>query len=115
MSETCEKTLRELAERYARAVTYKTIHDTRIDLCRAGGGVVNLEEAKAEANRWLDHLTWTRFRARTVQRAARLAREGDRCGAKRLLDTVDSSPRVYDGSRLEEAVRVILEALEGES
>jgi len=71
---------------------------------------VNIEEAKAECLRWLSHLGVQRARSEEMQRLAARRREGtiDAHDAKRELAKLDRGVTVYDGAKLEQAVKVLL-------
>ena len=75
--------------------------------CEAGP--MTPSEAREECSRWLAHLDHQRERTMLMQQAAALARAGDKIAAREICDRVDRTPRVYDGARLEQAVRVLLE------
>lgn len=47
----------------------------------------------------------------TLQKAATYARRGDRKEALRLKSSIDNQPKVYDGARLEPAVKLMVKAL----
>ncbi len=67
---------------------------------------MNIDEAIAEAERWLRHLRQQEERSRKMQQLATLAREGPdgHAKAQRELKRLDKRNTVYDGARLSEAV-----------
>lgn len=71
---------------------------------------MTLTEAKAECQRWFSYLGKQRERAEAIQRLAARRREGtiDAAAAKRELALLDRSVTVYDGARLEQAVKCLL-------
>lgn len=72
---------------------------------------MKLEEAKAECERWLAHLDHQRERALNMQRIATAVRNGeiDQEEARRRVRRHDGiTPVVYDGARLEQAVKLLL-------
>lgn len=69
------------------------------------------DEAIEICNRWFAHNDRQRWKAERMLEAARLAKQGDRNGALRIRSEVDSSPVVFDGERLEEAVKCLLKEI----
>lgn len=54
---------------------------------------------------WFAYIERQRLKSIEVQKLATMARNGQQAEAQRRLRQIDSSPTVYDGSRLEPAVR----------
>lgn len=73
---------------------------------------MTLDEAKAEGQRWLDHLKRQEEKSAALQKIASDIRrkEIDATEGRRLLRTVDDrcSVTVYDGSRLADAVKLLI-------
>ena len=70
------------------------------------------EEAIEVCNGWFDYLESQKEKARRLQEAATLARNGNQEEARKIVRQIDNQPRVYDGARLEPAVRRLIELLE---
>jgi len=72
---------------------------------------MKLAEAKAECERWFAHLDRQREKTKAIQQLAADRREG-RCdkeeGQRRLRRIDGAGITVYDGARLEQAVKVLL-------
>ena len=68
------------------------------------------DEAIEICQGWLDHLDRTRERAIQMQKLASKARKGPEQAkeAQREMRMLQGSPRVYDGARLEPAVRHLM-------
>lgn len=65
--------------------------------------------AIAICNEWFNYLDRQRDRARKVQELAAMARAGDGLEARKRLRQMDhESVTVYDGGRLEPAVRALI-------
>ena len=73
---------------------------------------MTLDEAKAECGRWLAHLKRQEERSVALQKLAAERRAGtcDDAEKRRRLADLDrqAGVTVYDGARLEQAVRVLL-------
>lgn len=73
---------------------------------------MTLEEAKAEAQRWLDHLKRQEEKSVAIQKIAGAVRrkEIDHYEGKRQLRAIDNTcgVTVYDGAKLAEAVRLLV-------
>ena len=63
------------------------------------------DEAIEICESWFAHLARQAEKTKTLQQAAGLARRGEVQAARRLKNSVDRQPRVFDGARLEPAVR----------
>lgn len=63
------------------------------------------EEAIAICETWFSHIEDERKRCVEMQRLAAMSRSGQGEEARRLMAKLDRTPRVYDGARLEPAVR----------
>ena len=70
------------------------------------------EEAIEVCNGWFAYLESQKEKARRLQEAATLARNGNQEEARKIVRQIDNQPRVYDGARLEPAVRRLIELLE---
>ena len=68
-----------------------------------------IERAIEFCEQWFAYLERQKQDSITLQKAATLARSGDREGARRLKSQVDSAPRVFDGSRLYPAVKTLID------
>lgn len=74
---------------------------------------MDISEAKAEGARWLAHLENEKEKAAKLAALAGKRRRGemDRETARREVEAIQGrGVRVYDGARLAEAVRVLIEA-----
>lgn len=73
---------------------------------------MNLTEAKAECQRWLDYLEAQKEKAASLGRLAAERRRGNMTldEAKVLMRSIDDrmSVRVYDGAKLAEAVKLLI-------
>ena len=72
---------------------------------------MNIDEAKKECQRWLDYLAREERRSLELQKLATDRRSG-KCDDKekdRRLAAINRSPVVYDGARLADAVRTLME------
>jgi hypothetical protein len=73
---------------------------------------VNLTEAKAECQRWLDYLEAQKEKATEMGKLAAQRRRGTMTlgEAKVLMQSIDDrmSVRVYDGAKLAEAVKLLI-------
>ncbi len=58
------------------------------------------QELKKAVGGWLKHIEHQKWKAETLQKAAALARKGDKMGAMKLKGTVDRAPRVHDAGAL---------------
>lgn len=73
--------------------------------------IMNLDEAKEECQRWFAYLDRQRHKAESLQRLAAERRAGtcDENEARRRLRQINGhGVTVYDGAKLEKAVRVLL-------
>lgn len=77
---------------------------------------MNNREAIDICRGWLAHLDRQREKTLKMQRLAAKARKGpeEAREAQREMRQIDRQPRVYDGARLEPAVKHLIKALEGE-
>ena len=75
---------------------------------------IKLDEAISICEEWFRHLDRQAQKAVTLQKAASLARAGKIDEARRLKNTVDRAPKVYDGARLRPAVEHLIAALDRE-
>jgi len=66
------------------------------------------QEAISICENWFSYLKQQEQDTITLQRAAALARKGDREGANRLKSSVDNQPRIYDGATLLPAVQFLV-------
>ena len=73
---------------------------------------MNLIEAKAECQRWLDYLDRQKEKSVAIQKLAAERRQGkcDEDEGRRRLRSIDDrcSLTVYDGARLAEAVAILV-------
>lgn len=71
--------------------------------------IMTLDEALDECERWFAHLNQQRTKSVRIQQLASLARTGPEghAQAKKELRQIDKHPKVYNGDRLEEAVKVL--------
>jgi len=71
---------------------------------------MNIEEAKAECNRWLAYLEKQKEKSIIVQELAKDVRLGKISSdhAKKRLRDIDRGVTVYDGAKLAEAVKLLL-------
>lgn len=71
------------------------------------------QEAIEICNGWLSHLDRQREKTIRMQQLAAKARKGPEQAkeAQRELRKIDNQPKVYDGARLESAVRHLISAL----
>lgn len=69
---------------------------------------MNTAEAIAICEAWFAHNEAERARSVEMQRLATMARSGQGDEARRLMAQIDRSPRVFDGARLEPAVRHLI-------
>ena len=72
--------------------------------------MTNLEAIEI-CERWFRHLENQRQKSLVLQKAAALARQGNQAEARRLKNSVDRQPKVFDGATLEPAVRHLCKAL----
>ena len=71
---------------------------------------MNLREAQDECNRWLAYLEDQKARSLALQKLAADVRKGlDKAEVHRRRATIDNSITVYDGTKLSEAVKFLLE------
>jgi len=71
---------------------------------------MNITEAKAECQHWLDYLDRQRENSAAIQKISSDVRKG-KCSeddARRRIATIDHNPVVYDGAKLAEAVKTLL-------
>lgn len=73
---------------------------------------MKVAEAIEVCEAWFAHNEADRARAVEMQRLASMARSGQGDEARRLMAQIDRSPRVFDGSRLEPAVRTLIGAVQ---
>ena len=73
-----------------------------------------LADAIQTCRDWFAHLERQRAKTLRLQQLAILARKGpeEAKQAQKELRQIDRQPRVYDGARLEPAVRLLIDALE---
>ena len=69
---------------------------------------MKLKDAIEGAEKWFNYLERQKQNTVTLQKAAALARQGDKEGALKLKSQVDNQPRVYDGANLEPSVRALI-------
>lgn len=71
---------------------------------------MNDDEALAICGEWIRYLERQKAKAEEMSRLATLARSGPEgaAEAKRKLRQIDKQPTVYDGARLEPAVRHLM-------
>lgn len=77
--------------------------------------MMTLTEARHECRRYLDYLKQEEAKSLALQKLAADRRAGisdDREKDRRMRDIMGSSPTVYDGANLAEAVKVLLNATE---
>lgn len=74
---------------------------------------MTLDEALETCRAWFDHLERQKVRTAALQRAARLARDGEPERARKIVKNLDRQPRVFDGARLRPAVEHLITELEG--
>lgn len=67
------------------------------------------EEAIEICEKWLDHIEAQKQRATEVQKVAAMARTGQQEEAQRRLRQIDNSVTVYDGARMEPAIRHLVD------
>lgn len=67
------------------------------------------EEAIGICERWFAHLEQQRQKSIEIQKLVALARKGHQAEAQRRLRQIDRDPVVYDGARLEPAVRFLVD------
>lgn len=72
---------------------------------------MTVDEAIEICEAWFAHNAADRARSVEMQRLASMARSGQGDEARRLMAQIDRSPRVFDGSRLEPAVRALIGAV----
>ena len=70
---------------------------------------MNKIEAIEECNRYLAHLDEQRKRSVRMQELARMARNGQEKEAQRELRQIDRGITVFDASKLEQAIKKLLE------
>ena len=70
------------------------------------------DEAIRICERWFTHLANQQEKSITLQKAASLARQGKIEEARRLKNSVDRQPKVFDGATLEPAVRHLVERIQ---
>jgi hypothetical protein len=73
---------------------------------------MTIDEALKVFEAWLEHVERQRIKALQMQRLAALAKT-DPAEAKRRMRVMDRQPRVFDGARLEPAVRKVLKHFNG--
>jgi len=73
--------------------------------------LAEIEEALEVCNRWLKHIEQQEQNTIKMQKAAALARNGDKIGALRLKSEVDNQPRVFDGANFLDVMPVIISTL----
>lgn len=74
---------------------------------------MTLSEAEAECERWLAYLDSQKAKSLAMQKLAadRRAKKCDDVEMHRRRSAIDSGVTVYDGAKLEEAVRLLLKSL----
>lgn len=72
---------------------------------------MNITAAKAECQRWLDYLDRQKEKSIAMQRIGVDRRDGkcDPAEARRRVRALDSGVTVYDGAKLAEAVKFLME------
>lgn len=75
---------------------------------------MNIDDARIVCGQWFDYLRRQREKSIELQHLASLARTGPEgaAEAKRRMGQIDKQPHVFDGARLEPAVRALLDELE---
>ena len=68
---------------------------------------MTLDEAVHEAQKWLNYLEAQKAHAARMQEIAKLAKT-DPKEAKRQLRQIDETPRLYDGAKLADGLRVLV-------
>lgn len=66
------------------------------------------DEAIAICEQWFAYIERQREKSVELQRLAAMARNGQQEEAQKRLRQIDSTPTVYDGARLEPAVRALV-------
>lgn len=84
----------------------RSVHTGNRDRC-----AMNLTEAKNVCRAWFDHNEAQRAKSVKMQQLAALART-DPKEARRQMAQIDRQPTLYDGARLEPAVRFLLKHIE---
>lgn len=74
--------------------------------------IQELKDAVEIANNWFAYLERQKQNTDVLQKAASLARKGDKEGAMKLKKQVDTQPKIYDGATLLPAVKKFVEAAE---
>jgi hypothetical protein len=69
---------------------------------------MKVEDAISICEEWFAYLTKQRARSLEIQQLATLARNGQQEEAQRRLRQIDRTPTVYDGDRLEPAVKELV-------
>lgn len=72
----------------------------------------DVEKVKGVCQRLLNYIERQKQNTITLQKAASLARKGDRQGAMRLKSQVDNQPKVFDGASFEDVMPTTQRALE---
>lgn len=77
-----------------------------------GAGTMDRDEAIKVAKGWLKHCNKVRDRTERLQLLARDAKTGKLAPdeVRRVRNAIDGTPLVYDGARLEKAVRVLMKS-----
>lgn len=71
---------------------------------------MNIAEAKAECQRWLDYLERQKERSIAMQKLATERRAGtcSECEMRSRMGAIDRGVTVYDGARLADAVKALM-------
>jgi hypothetical protein len=72
---------------------------------------LSLNDAKSICHEWFAYIKRQEENTVTLQKAAALARAGNRKEAMRLKNQVDTQPKIYDGARLMPAVKRLLKEI----
>lgn len=67
------------------------------------------DEAVRICHEWFAYIERDRQKSVEIQRLASMARNGQAEEARRLLRQIDNTPTVYDGGRLEPAVKHLVD------
>lgn len=69
---------------------------------------MKVDDAVAICEEWFAYLDRQRAKSVEIQRLAAMARNGQQEEAQRRLRQIDNTPTVYDGGRLEPAVKELV-------
>jgi hypothetical protein len=70
---------------------------------------MNVKEAVSICEEWFAYIERQKQKSIELQRLATMARNGQQEEAQRRRRQIDSTPTVYDGARLEPAVRFLVQ------